>query len=142
MPWDYDVRMTRLTPVGLVVAWPELLTSFAILEKVARRMTLYLAPLTPADSAAFRDFRTNEKFRPGQYVLKLDPRGRLETQRATEILQQARPADVVGHDLTKHGWERASAKHAGYWIQHMWLEPSPDTDCIYCRLFPDRSHSH
>ena len=60
-------------------AWPELLTSFAILEKVARRMTLYLAPSTPADSAVFRDFRTNEKFRPGQYVLKVDPRGRLYT---------------------------------------------------------------
>ena len=60
-------------------AWPELLTSFAILEKVARRLTLYLAPATPADSAVFRDFHTDEKFRPGQYDLKVDPRGRLYT---------------------------------------------------------------
>src|SRR5438105_11380251 len=60
-------------------AWPELLTSFAILEKVARRMTLYLAPATPVDSALFRDFRTAEKFRPGQYDLNVDPRGRLYT---------------------------------------------------------------
>jgi capsular exopolysaccharide synthesis family protein len=60
-------------------AWPELLTSFAILEKVARRMTLYLAPSSPDDSALFRDFRTAENFRPGQYHLQIDPRGRLYT---------------------------------------------------------------
>src|SRR5690242_12394073 len=36
-------------------AWPELLTSFAILDKVARRMVLYLAPASPADSTLFRD---------------------------------------------------------------------------------------
>lgn len=78
----------------------------------------------------------------GQATVVVLPRGALETARATEILQQAAPADVVGHDLTNHGWERASARHGGYWIQHVWLEPSPDTDCIYCRLFPASSHSH
>jgi hypothetical protein len=78
----------------------------------------------------------------GAATVTVHPRGARETARATEILQQAHPADVVGHDLANHGWERAAAKHGGYWIQHVWLEPSPDTDCIYCRLFPSRSHSH
>jgi len=58
-------------------AWPELLTSFAILEKVARRMTLYLTPSSLDDSTLFRDFRTAEQFRPGQYELSIDRRGRL-----------------------------------------------------------------
>jgi len=49
-------------------------------------------------------------------------------------------ADVVGHDLANHGWEHAAAKHEGYWVQHVWLESSPETDCIYCRLFPGSSH--
>jgi hypothetical protein len=72
----------------------------------------------------------------GAATVTVHPRGTFETQRATEILQQARPVDVVGRDLTNHGWNRAAGKHTGYWVQHVWLEPSPDTDCIYCRLFP------
>ena len=78
----------------------------------------------------------------GAATVTVHPRGARETARATEILQQAQPVDVVGHDLASHGWERAAAKRGGYWIQHVWLEPSPGTDCIYCRLFPDKSHSH
>jgi hypothetical protein len=78
----------------------------------------------------------------GAATITVHPRGALETARATELLEQAHPADVVGHDLTKHGWEHASAKTDGYWIRHIWLENDPDTDCIYCRLFPSTSHSH
>jgi hypothetical protein len=80
----------------------------------------------------------------GAVTVAVHPRGERETLRATEILQQARPVDVVGHDLNNHGWERAAAKNDGYWIQHVWLEPSPDTDCIYCRLWPTNTprHSH
>jgi hypothetical protein len=78
----------------------------------------------------------------GAAAVTVQPRGVLETERATAILQQAHPAEVLGHDLTKHGWERAAAKNDGYWIKHVWIESSPDTDCIYCRLFPSRTHSH
>lgn len=78
----------------------------------------------------------------GGAVVTVLPRGAIETARATEILDQADPAKVVGHDLSKHGWEHAAAKHGGYWVQHLWLEHSPDTDCLYCRLFPNKSHSH
>ena len=58
-------------------AWPELLTSFAILDKVARRLVLYITPASPADSVLFRGFRTADHFRPGRYVLTTDARGRL-----------------------------------------------------------------
>jgi hypothetical protein len=83
-----------------------------------------------------------QRVEDGAATITVHPRGALETARATEILEQGRPADVIGHDLAKHGWEHAAAKHEGYWIRHIWLESSPDTDCIYCRLFPSTSHSH
>lgn len=76
---DERAAPIRGNEVMRTAAWPELLTSFAILEKVAQRMGLYIAPALPADSALFRDFRTAENFKPGQYVLKVDPRGRLYT---------------------------------------------------------------
>jgi|SRR5437016_4100785 len=75
----------------------------------------------------------------GAATITVHPRGAIETQRATEILQQAQPADVVGHDLANHGWEHAAAAHDGAWIRHVVLEHS-DTHCIYCRLFPGSSH--
>ena len=79
----------------------------------------------------------------GAATIAVLPRGAIETKRATEILQQALPADVVRHDCEKHGLEHAAAKHGGpYWIQHVWIEGSPETDCIYCRLFAGLSHSH
>ena len=78
----------------------------------------------------------------GGAIVTVLPRGAVETARATEILDQADPAKIVGHDLRKHGWEHAAAKHGGYWVQHLWLEHSPDTDCLYCRLFPSKAHSH
>ena len=79
----------------------------------------------------------------GAATITVLPRGAIETARATEILKEALPADVVGHDLTKHGWEHAAAKHGGaYWVKHVWIEASPETDCIYCRLFPGKAHSH
>ena len=77
----------------------------------------------------------------GAATIAVQPRGAIETVRATEILQEGHPADVVAHDLAKQGWEHAASKHGGkYWIQHVWLEDSPETDCIYCRLFPGSSH--
>jgi hypothetical protein len=80
----------------------------------------------------------------GAATVTVHPRGTLETERATEILQHAHPAEVLAHDIANQGWERAAAKSDGYWIRHVWLEPSPETDCLYCRLFPTghASHSH
>lgn len=78
----------------------------------------------------------------GAATITVLPRGAVETERATELLKQAHPADVVAHDCTKHGWEHAASKRGGgaYWVQHIWLEHSPENDCIYCRLFPGTSH--
>jgi hypothetical protein len=83
-----------------------------------------------------------QRISSGAAAVTVQPRGVLETERATEILREAQPAEVVGHDLSNHGWERAAARNEGYWIKHVWIESSPDTDCIYCRLFPTSTHSH
>jgi hypothetical protein len=117
------------------------------------------AQLEPADSLhgkCVQYFRTllgreDERDYPEMLAQRVDnggaivtvlPRGAIETARAAEILDQGKPEDVVGHDLTNHGWEHAAAKHGGYWVQHLWLEHSADSDCLYCRLFPSKSHSH
>ena len=77
----------------------------------------------------------------GGATVTVQPRGAIETTRATEILHEAHPLDVVAHDLANQGWEHAAAKHGGkYWVQHVWVEESPESDCIYCRLFPGSSH--
>lgn len=76
----------------------------------------------------------------GAATIVVQPRGPVETVRATEILRKAHPANMFAHDLAKFGWEHAAAKHEGYWIEHVWLEKSVETDCIYCRLFPGSSH--
>ena len=76
-PQDQRAAPIRGDQVMHTAAWPELLTSFAILDKVARRMVLYLTPASPNDSVLFRDFRTADNFRPGRYELRTDARGRL-----------------------------------------------------------------
>src|SRR5690349_11363667 len=54
-------------------AWRELLTSFAILDPVARRLRLYVIPETDADAALFSEFDHTSDLRPGKYTLKVDP---------------------------------------------------------------------
>lgn len=56
-------------------SWPELLTSFAILEQVVREKALYLRPTKPGDSTLFAGFAVDEQFRPGKYTLKVDKSG-------------------------------------------------------------------
>lgn len=81
-------------------AWPELLTSFAILEKVAQKLVLYVTPRSPADSTLFREFRTLSTFQPGQYQLKVDARGRLYTLlRNKERVETGIVGDSIGRSV-------------------------------------------
>ncbi|MFN2567936.1 MAG: GumC family protein [Gemmatimonadaceae bacterium] len=57
-------------------SWPELLTSFAILEKVARQTRLYVSPRDARDAGVFAGFATADRFRPGSYDLRIDKAGR------------------------------------------------------------------
>jgi capsular exopolysaccharide synthesis family protein len=56
-------------------SWSELLTSFAILEQVVRKKSLFLRPAKAGDSALFANFGVDEQFRPGEYTLIVDRSG-------------------------------------------------------------------
>jgi uncharacterized membrane protein len=76
----------------------------------------------------------------GGAAIAVHPRGAIETERATLLLEGARPAHLFGHDLTKHGWERAASQSDS---AYMWVQHSADgPDCIYCRLFPHMAMHH
>src|SRR5688500_10175530 len=47
-------------------AWPELLKSYAILDKVVLRQRLYLSVLTPSDWPLFSGFALGDRILPGQ----------------------------------------------------------------------------
>ncbi len=102
----------------------------------------YFGTLLPRENERQHPENLAECIDKGAAAVTVHPRGALETARATEILKQALPADIVGHDLEKHGWEWAAARQERFWIRHLWLESAPDTDCIYCRLFPSKPHAH
>jgi polysaccharide biosynthesis transport protein len=77
-PQDDEERSGPIRGAELLheASWPELLTSFAILEKVARQTRLYLAPASERDAGVFANFATAERFRPGAYKLRIDEAGR------------------------------------------------------------------
>ncbi len=102
----------------------------------------YFSTLLPRENERQHPENLAQCIDKGAATVAVHPRGELETARAIEILKQASPADFVVHDLDKHGWERAAARRERFWIRHLWLQNAPDTDCIYCRLFPTKPHAH
>src|SRR5688572_23753385 len=53
-------------------AWRELLTSFAILDPVARSLRLYVVPASESDDPLFAEFEHTSELRPGKYALAID----------------------------------------------------------------------
>lgn len=82
-------------------SWPELLTSFAILEKAARQTRLYMAPGNARDAGVLASFATADRFRPGQYELRVDKSGQryeLATKDGVR-LEQGTVGDSIGRRL-------------------------------------------
>lgn len=71
----------------------------------------------------------------GAATITVHPRGTIETDRATKIIELAAPLEVTHRDLNAKRWEHAAARHAQPWIKHLWIEWKGDAHCIYCRLF-------
>jgi uncharacterized membrane protein len=102
-----------------------------------RKYANYFSALLGRENKPDYPEKLAERIDHGAATITVLPRGAIETERATQILEQAHPEDVVGRDLTNHGWERAAARHNVVWAQSVWFEHSPDgPDCIYCRLYP------
>src|SRR5205823_3691624 len=56
-------------------AWPELFTSFTVLDSAVRKTTLNIIPAKTTDSALFAGFQTAPQFRAGIYELRADKSG-------------------------------------------------------------------
>lgn len=54
-------------------AWADLVKSRAVLHPVVERLRLYVWTTQPGDSVLFRNFATTSTFRPGAYILEVDP---------------------------------------------------------------------
>ena len=77
----------------------------------------------------------------GAVTIVVHPRGAIETERATEILEDAGAVEVVAHDLGNQSFEHAAARTDGYWVRHFIPKNTSGADCIYCRLLPG-GHKH
>ena len=85
-------------------AWRELISSFAILDPVARRLRLYVVPENEADSVLFADFDHTSDLRSGPYTLTVDPGTRkyelvLKTNGERSTVERGTVGDSVGRTV-------------------------------------------
>lgn len=57
-------------------AWATLLRTGAISDEVVRQLDLYITPKQRSDSAVMRGFAIDDRFRPGNYELRIDQAGK------------------------------------------------------------------
>ena len=82
-------------------AWPELLTSSEILNRVARRTNLYILPKRHEDIALFAGAQPREPIRPGSYALRVSAHGtrfQLSTAKG-DHLQAGAVGDSIGKSI-------------------------------------------
>lgn len=72
---DRERGPIRSTEVMTAKSWPELLRSFAILDRVVQQEALYITPANIADRPIFAGFRAAQTFRPGVYELQIAENG-------------------------------------------------------------------
>jgi len=85
-------------------AWRELLSSFAILDPVARSLRLYVIPENEADDPLFAEFEHTNDLRPGKYKLVVNPATRrYELSRASgserAVVERGAVGDSVGRTV-------------------------------------------
>ena len=86
-------------------AWQELLGTNVVLDSVAHKLRLYLAPQTAADSVIFGEFGILDRMRPGRYQLRVSPNGSsyVLLNAADDTLESGVVGDSIGLDLG-FGW--------------------------------------
>src|SRR5437867_3059557 len=87
-------------------AWPELLTSSEILNRVARRTNLYIMPKARDDEGLFATVKPRDSLRAGSYSLRVSSHGtRFTLSAATgERLQSGTVGDSIG-GVIGLGWQ-------------------------------------
>ncbi len=105
------------------------------------RFVQYFGTLFGLEASALRANEFAERIEHGAAAVTVLPRGAVELERASKLLDRAKPEELMQRDLEQRSWEFAAAPHESTWIRSVWLEPSADAPhCIYCRLFPGTSH--
>jgi len=85
--------------LGTSGGWLDLIRSHVVLNDVVRQARLYLAPKSPADSAALATLTVPAEVRPGSYRVEVDQTGQHFTLRDVDedaVLQQGSVGDSVG----------------------------------------------
>jgi capsular exopolysaccharide synthesis family protein len=82
-------------------AWPDLLTSYSILDSVVLKVRLYVHPAAASDKGLFDRFALAEKFRPGAYRLAMTASTRTYTLTTSEgqTVERGTMGDSVGRVL-------------------------------------------
>lgn len=88
------IRAERLLNTS---SWPELISSFAILDKVVLRSRLHIGVKAPAPRWLLDDLQTAETFRPGLYALTTDVAARTyEMRHGERLLERGKIGDSIG----------------------------------------------
>ncbi len=106
-------------------AWADLLKSSTIMDRVVRKMSLYLWPASLSDSAVFAGFQPGPGFRAGSYALRVDPTGRkysLVTDQGVAV-ESGTVGDSVGRTLGFLWKPRPEALGKGRAIQFTVADP-------------------
>jgi succinoglycan biosynthesis transport protein ExoP len=89
----------RAQPVVSPTAWVELLRSYAITERVVRRLNLFIVPESRADSVVFRGLGVSGDVRPGRYKLVVNSNGYELTTGKDVVLERGAIGDSVGGSI-------------------------------------------
>lgn len=106
-------------------AWADLLKSSTIMDRVVKRMSLYIWPAQLSDSAALDGFQPGPGFRAGTYALRVDSSGHkysLVTQQGTQI-EAGNVGDSVGRTLGFLWKPRPATLSRGRTIQFTVADP-------------------
>src|SRR5215208_2141760 len=89
----------RRNPVLPATAWGNLLTSYAVLDRVAERLGLYLQPKREAERPFFKDFAVTPQYLPGPYELTVGNDGRWTLERDGRVVEAGALGDSTGRTV-------------------------------------------
>jgi hypothetical protein len=96
--------------------------------------------LNQADERLFADALAAQVDAGESSTVAVHPRGKIETQRAVQLLARAGAHEVKEHDLANQAFEHAAAASEQPLVRHFMPNISNEEHCIYCLLFTRHHH--
>jgi len=121
--------------VGVTAGCDQGHAAFAPGESPHDKFLMYFRTLFRRDDEQLDAEHFTECIDCGAAIVAVHPRGMVETQRATQILEAAAPLEVARHDLDRQTMEFAAARHPTPWARNFWIESSSQSHCIYCWMY-------